>query len=80
MDSDKDLEYLNISLSVGKVLELAEQAKLLISEGKDSVSLAAWKNDRAVTGSPLYKGAGVNVWKNVKKASVTDVPSSVENI
>lgn len=69
------MEYLNISLDCGKVLELAEKAKALILEDKQNISIAAFENNNEK--GPSFKGPGVAVWKNTKEEKVS---TSVEDI
>ena len=66
------MKYLNISLDLGKVLELAEQAKQLILEGKNKISIAAFENNKRTSlEAPQYVANGIAVWNKEKTEEST---------
>jgi hypothetical protein len=73
-------KYLNVVLSVEKILYLANKA---IVEGKDNVNIGAFKNKEARSeNSPHYNGNGLAIWISTKKAPKQEekVYQSVEEV
>jgi len=68
-------KYLNISVSAGKILELAELVKLGLSKGEDKIYIKAFPYEKTVDNSPVFVGDGVAVFENTKKAI-----SNTENV
>ena len=63
-------KYLNISLTVGKALELAQYAKIAITEGKTHIAIPAFP--RYGDKGPSFAGDGVAVWEQVKKENAPE--------
>lgn len=69
-------KYLNISLTVGKALELAEYAKNAIAEGKTHIAVPAFP--REGDKGPSFAGDGIAVWEQVKKENAPE--TTEENV
>ena len=65
-------KYLNISISAGKILELAEVVKIALSKRTDNsevkIYVSAWPKVKSSENSPLFAGDGLAVFENTKKA------------
>lgn len=63
-------KYYKVSINVGKVLELAEKAKLLIGEDKRFLTVPVFSVENGGVDKLSYQGDGVYLFTAFKKDSV----------